>query len=283
MRKIYIILLIFVVVACSTSDGKHVWIHNLRNEKIYVELDGTQNAFRQKLVFIQHGLASNLNHVAVQVAKRAFLDQGYVVVTFDSRYSLGQSDGDVEAVGLDTFVQDLTTVVDWAKQQPFYHEPFAVSGHSLGGASVLLYAAQHPMQVETLIPITPVVSGKAWEETCLRNMPEFCQHWKETGFYEYKTADKTAIIPYQLIENTKSYNAMDLARQIKARTLFVAAQNDVIVHPTDIHHLYTQMLSNAIFLIVAQSGHNFENEYDQKDLYKVISTFLTLHKKPLKL
>ncbi|MFR1031633.1 MAG: hypothetical protein ACLSE6_03540 [Alphaproteobacteria bacterium] len=36
----------------------------------------------------QHGLASNMEHPAVQTAKQAFLDKGYLFINFDSRHSL---------------------------------------------------------------------------------------------------------------------------------------------------------------------------------------------------
>ena len=81
-----------------------------------------------------------MNHQVVQTAKQVFLDHGYAVVTFDARYSLGESYGDVSNVSLNTLLEDLKTVIDWAKTQPFYHEPFAVSGHSLGAAATILYS-----------------------------------------------------------------------------------------------------------------------------------------------
>lgn len=275
MKKVFVVFALCFVFACSKIEQpQEVWIKNTQNEKLYLQLDGWQNAANNKLAFLQHGLASNMEHVAIQTTKKALLDNGYFVVTFDSRYSLGQSDGEVKDVRLSTFVEDLTTVIDWAKQQKFYSEPFAIGGHSLGGASVIDYASLHPQQVNVLIPIAPVVSGQRWEESCMKFMPEFCAHWQETGFYEYKTADKTAVIPYQLVEDTKSYNALDLAQNIQARTLLVVAGNDTVINPQDLQELFEVLPSQKKEVIIPKSGHNFAEEQNQKDLYQAVSDFV---------
>ena len=50
---------------------------------------------------------------------QAFVDNGFVVVSFDSRHSFGASDGSLEFATLSSFVEDLKTVIDWAARQPF--------------------------------------------------------------------------------------------------------------------------------------------------------------------
>ena len=60
-----------------------------------------------------------MNHQVVETAKNAFLDNGYTVVTFDARYSLGESYGNVSNVSLSTFLEDLETVVPGQKNKIF--------------------------------------------------------------------------------------------------------------------------------------------------------------------
>ena len=275
MKKICILFVVFWAIACSKNEPvQDIFIKNAQNETLYVHIDGAENASHHRLALLQHGLASNMEHVAIQSAKKAFLDKGYVVVTFDSRYSLGKSDGEVENVRLSTFVEDLKTVVDWAKQQKFYAEPFALAGHSLGGASVISYAAEYPQQVSYLIPITPVISGDSWEKTCMKYMPDFCKHWKETGTYEYKTEEKTSVIPYRLVEDTKSYNALMLAPKLQANTLLISAGEDIVIDKEDIRTLSENISSSHQNVTVATSGHNFEHEQNQTDLYQAIFDFI---------
>ena len=278
MKKIFTFIFIFFIAACiniNLSSTRFVWIQNDQDESIYIKVDGLNNAGYDKMVIIQHGLASNMNHAAVQTAKKAFLDNGFVVVTFDGRYSLGKGNNDVEKVQLATFEKDLQSVIDWVQTQPFYSEPFALVGHSLGGASVIQYGADHPDLTNILIPITPVISGNLWEKSCMTNMAEFCEKWKQSGSYEYTDPEnhKTAIIPFGVIASCNDYDANKLTKKIKPKTLLIAAQNDIVINPNDVQTL-SKKIKGGKAVIVKSADHNFSSEQNQSDLYMAIDTFL---------
>lgn len=127
---------------------------------------------------------------------------GYTVITFDSRYSLGKGNNDVQKASLSTFEEDLKTVLNLAKHENFYRDLFALVGHPLGGASILEYVQNHLNEVDTLVLITPIVGGDLWEKTCLSKLSEFCRRWKENGTYEYTDPQnyKKGIVPSLLAE-----------------------------------------------------------------------------------
>jgi alpha/beta superfamily hydrolase len=216
-----------------------------------------------------------MEHGVVQTAKKAFLDSGYVVIAFDSRYSLGEGNNDVEKVRLSTFAADLETVVNWAKTQSFYSEPFALAGHSLGGASVINFGAKYPAQVDVLIPITPVISGNLWESSCMLNMTDFCRQWQQNKTYKYTDPQnhKTAIIPYAVVTDSKKYNAYVIAPQIKAKTLLIAAENDIVISPSDVQKL-AKITPTGKYIMVKSADHNFENKKNKISLYQTITSFL---------
>jgi alpha/beta superfamily hydrolase len=212
-----------------------------------------------------------MNHQVVETAKNAFLDNGYTVVVFDARYSLGESYGNVSEVSLSTFLEDLETVVNWAKKQDFYHEPFAIAGHSLGGATTILYSHNND-NISFLIPITPVIGGKQWENSCMKNMPDFCKQWKEKGYYEYKQNNKSVNIFYTVVNEAKSYNALELAQNIKAPALFIIAENDRVIEEKDVQNV--ARLMKAKITKISQSTHNFTKKQNQDDLYHAIYNFI---------
>ncbi len=281
MRKICL-LLIFLLWSCSQPQTtKRTTLITPQNDPLFVMVEGLDNADNHKLAFIQHGLASNQQHQAVQAAKKAFLANGYVVVTFDSRHSLGKSSRDVENTRISTFAEDLNNVTAWAAKQNFYSEPFAVAGHSLGGASVWTYAVQNPQKVNILIGIAPVISGDLWELSCFKNMPEFCRKWKSDGAYTYQTPDgkDKALISYQTLEDAKSFSALDDAQSLKAQPFLIAADNDNVIPPQDIQKLYDRLPAPKYMAIITDSSHNFVSGKNQDDLTEAISSFLKQHTK----
>lgn len=113
MKKLYTSLFLLLLASCSENNRpQEIWIKNADNESIYLQLSDNKDTDSPHLAIIQHGLASNMEHPAVQTAKQAFLDKGYLVITFDSRHSLGKSDGKVINVRLETFENDLETVIN---------------------------------------------------------------------------------------------------------------------------------------------------------------------------
>jgi len=276
MKKFYgFIILLFLSACASFYQPQETWVENAQNEKIYVKVFGLENKKYNKLAILQHGLASDMNHQAIRTAKQVFLDNKFVVITFDSRHSLGEGDNDVEKVSLQSFTEDLETMVNWAKTKSLYSENFALSGHSLGGASVIKFAAEYPDKVSVLIPIAPVVSGKLWEESCMKNMPDFCRQWKNNKTYTYtdEKNHKTAIIPYKVVESCAEYNAYDLAPQIAAKTLLITAEKDKVINPEDVKGL-AKKIKNGTFEVIENSGHNFNKDQNLSDLYKTIDAFL---------
>ena len=273
MKKICAFILLFLLVACS--DSKQIRIPALHNESIHLRIDGLNNKPYRKLAVIQHGLASNMNHPAVQTAKKAFLDNHYVVITFDSRHSMGQSGNDVQNARLTTFTQDLQTVINWAEKQSFYTEPFALAGHSLGGASVINFAAEHPEKINILIPMAPVTSGRAWQKSCLKNMTDFCHQWQKNGIYQYTDprTHQTVVIPYAVITDCHDYNAEKLAPKITADTLLIAAENDIVADLTDLQNLAPK-LNRRNLTIIKSGDHNFETPQNLTNLYQAINAFL---------
>lgn len=277
MKCLHFIVFVLTLFLLETANSlaEEFNITTAAGDTLSVDVENRDNISRGKLVFIQHGLATDRNHRVVQQTARAFADAGYVVVTFDSRHSLGKSGQDVENARLTTFEQDLEDVVSWAKTQDFYAEPFALSGHSLGGASVLQYAANHPKKTAVVVAVAPVISGQAWEDSCLANMTGFCKNWQKNGNYAYQYDGKEYLISYQTVEDAKNFDALKISDDIAADVLLIAAQNDNIIPPQDIDRLYEKLKSVKQMTTVADSGHNFELEENQLDLYNAVSRFLT--------
>ena len=112
MKCLHFIVFVLTLFLLETANSlaEEFNITTAASDTLSVDVENRDNISRGKLVFIQHGLATDRNHRVVQQTARAFADAGYVVVTFDSRHSLGKSGQDVENARLTTFEQDLERV-----------------------------------------------------------------------------------------------------------------------------------------------------------------------------
>ena len=83
---------------------------------------------------------------------------------------------------------------------------------------------------------------------------------------------KSANIFYTVVDEAKSYNALELARNINAPTLFVVAEKDKVIEEKDVKKVADIM--NAKIVTITQSTHNFITKKNQNDLYQAISDFI---------
>ncbi len=101
---------------------------------------------------------------------RAFtegLAQGRRLVSFDRR-GMGASQREVDDVGLDAQLRDLTATVDHLGL-----EQFDLEGHSDGAAVTAAYAAQHPERISRLVLYGPYPRGEdGWRPEAARSVLE---------------------------------------------------------------------------------------------------------------
>jgi pimeloyl-ACP methyl ester carboxylesterase len=90
-----------------------------------------------RLAIFHHGVSWNWMGAIKYMA--AFIDEGWTVVSYDSR-GHGESGGGHPSYGFFE-KDDLLTVADWALARYPFGDGFIVHGESLGGATVLQYAA----------------------------------------------------------------------------------------------------------------------------------------------
>ena len=172
--------------------SKKEFINNRQGIKIAVLID--QKDKQTGLVFVMHGLGGFKEQPHIQIIADAFLKNNYTVVRFDTTNTLGESGGNYENATTTNYYEDLEDVVNWATKQSWYQEPFVLSGHSLGGISVALFAEKFPEKIKAIAPISTVVSGQlSIEQHQKINYEEF-KNWEQTGYLEKVSNSKPGII-----------------------------------------------------------------------------------------
>lgn len=227
-----------------------------------------EDTHRGRPVVLAHGLTATRRYVLH--GSRLLERSGYRVVSYDAR-GHGESTpaGDPQAYGYQWLVSDLGNVLD-----RLGIEHCVLIGHSMGAATVIAYALEHPERVEALVPITPAYRGhpetdpaqiERWEalarglerdgvEGFLREYgdppvePRFRRLVLEAirqriERHRYPKAVASAI---RVVPRSSPFDGLDELEQLELPTLVVASHDEADPeHPYEVAREYAERIRGA--------------------------------------
>lgn len=249
-----------------------LFIANRKNQKLSVIVEKNPN--QKGLVFVMHGLGGFKEQDHIETFANAFYDKGFTVVRFDTTNTLGESEGKYENATITNYYEDLEDVIEWTQKQEWYHEPFALAGHSLGGICIALYAEKYPDKVIAIAPISTVVSGQLSVEAHKKYEPEDFKKWEEGGWKEEESRSKPGIIkrlPWSHIADRLKYDLLPNADKLTMPVLLITGEDDISTPPEHVQILYEALPGQKEFHIIKNAPHTFR---DTKHLEEIRVIFL---------
>jgi pimeloyl-ACP methyl ester carboxylesterase len=249
-------------------------IKNKDNKKIVVIIEKPDEPIG--LAFVMHGLGGNKDQPHISTFTEAFLESNYTVVRFDTRNTFGESVGNYEDANITNYFDDLTEVIDWAKIQSWYIEPFCLVGHSLGGISVSLFAEKYPKKVKALAPISTVVSGELnIDNTSKENLYE----WEKTGWRTSLSSSIPGLIKkLKWQQYKKDIQKYDLLKDIKKLTmpvlLIVGDKDD----STPLKHqqiFYDKLPGKKEIHIIKNAPHTFKDKEHLEEIKNIFKKWIS--------
>ena len=253
-----------------------LYINNRDGNQVCVVVEGETN--RNKLAFVMHGLGGNKQLPHDRAMIEAFLENGYVVVSFDVVHTFGESKGGMyEDATVTNYYADFEDVVNWASTQAWYSEPFVLCGHSLGGMSVALYAEKHPEKVKALAPISLVVSGELSLKIHsmfpgLENLDE----WKRDGIWVTKNDDGTIEkqLKWAYVEDRSKYSTLTEIDRLKMPVIVIVGEKDDRTPPVHQQIFYDKLPGKKEMHIIKNAQHSFNEPSEQEELKHLLLTWL---------
>jgi pimeloyl-ACP methyl ester carboxylesterase len=252
-----------------------LFIKNRKKQKIAVIIDKPLNSKKQKgLAFVMHGLGGFKEQPHIQAFAEAFREQDYLVVRFDTTNSIGESDGKFEDATITNYYDDLEDVINWAKKQEWYQQPFCLAGHSLGGISTALYAENHPIEVKALAPISTVVSGNLSLEAHPKSELD---EWKKTGWQIKPSTSKPGIIKklkWSHMENRVKYDLLPKASKLTMPVILIVGSEDT---GTPIKHqkiLFDKLPGKKEIYVIKGAPHTFREKKHVAEVKKIMSDWI---------
>ena len=152
--------------------------------KLNAKLDmPTNGATKCPLCLVFHGFTGHIEEDHILAVSKGLNEIGVATLRVDL-YGHGNSDGEFKNHNLYKWLNNILTVVDYAKTLDFVTEMY-MCGHSQGGLAVTLAAAMERDVIKALIPLSPayVIIEGAKEGELLgqpfdpENIPDMLQSW----------------------------------------------------------------------------------------------------------
>lgn len=242
-------------------------ITNRKNQKIVVLVELNDNP--KGLVFVMHGLGGFKEEPQVRVMVEAFREKVFSVISFDTTNTLGESDGNFEDATLTNYYEDLNDVIEWAKEQECYQQPFCLVGRSLGGLCCALYAENHADEIKALAPISTMVSGKLSFEAYPKDQ---LREWEKTGWLVEESKSKpgaTKKLKWQNMIDRMQYDLLRETDKLTMPILMIVGEKDV---PTPVEHqkiLFDKLAGKKEMHIIKDSPHPFRKKEHLDEVKKI--------------
>ncbi len=239
------------------------FIKNRKGQKMSVIIE--ENPSQKGLAFIMHGLGGFKEQPHIQTFAQSFRDGGFSLVLFDTTNTFGESEGNYEDATTTNYYEDLEDVIDWAKNQNWYQEPFWLTGHSLGGISTALFAEKYPEKIKGLAPISTVVSGKLTLETPQYKNNDVLEQWKKTGIRETPSGSNPGLIKrlkWAHVADRLKYDLVPEAGKLTMPVLMIVGDKD---ESTPLEHqqiLFEKLPGKKELHVIKNSDHNFRGNPD---------------------
>ncbi|MEI6649822.1 MAG: alpha/beta fold hydrolase [Candidatus Moraniibacteriota bacterium] len=252
-------------------------LRNRKNQKIVGILGMPEGPVRGTAVVV-HGFGGIKEQDHILKMEAAFRDNGFITFNFDATNSFGESEGEYWDARLGLHAEDLEDVVKWMRQQEWFREPLALTGHSMGGYAVARYAERYPDEVSILAPIAPVVSGELSFEAHHEEDPVAFEEFRQRGFKESvsHTSGRLKRSSWAEMEERLHHDLLPDAKKLVMPTLLVVGSKDISIRPRDVQSLYDALPARKEneLRVIEGAPHTYRSREDVDALYEIISNWL---------
>ncbi len=245
-------------------------LRNRKNQKIIGVLEKPEGDIIGTSI-LEHGWGGSKERPTMQALKRGFLDSGFQTFNFDATNSFNESDGDFEKSTMQLHYEDFEDVAKWTQKQEWFIGPMALGGHSKGGYAVVRYAEEYSNEVNYVISIAPVVSGKLSFEAHERKEPGGIERWKkEEVIEEVSKNGQTKRKHWFQMEERLAHDLLPKADKLIMPILLIVGSEDTSCPPDHTKILYDKIASNKKEIkIIDGALHSFQTQ-DEVEICKTI-------------
>ncbi len=246
-----------------------------RHEK--VSFDGSQSRLSGSLqvpdghvkggVVLAHCFTCSKSYKVVRYIATGIEDAGYAVLRFDFT-GLGESDGDFAKTTITTNVEDLEAAARYMQGRSF--GSCAMVGHSLGGAAILLAAANVPDVRAVAVVAAP--SSAAHVRHVFRD--DDVEHALATGKVTVQIAGRPFDISAEFFRDLERHSSLDHVTALGRPLLVIHPVQDKIVSIKEGERIFAAARQPRWFAAIPGADHLFTKQDHAESTARIIAGFL---------
>jgi len=264
------VVLLYVASRINENMEK-IFIKNRHNQNVSVLIEKADN--QKGLAFVMHGLGGFKEQPHIENFAKAFRDNNYTVIRFDTTNTFGESDGNYSDATVTNYYEDLEDVISWSQTQAFYQEPFILCGHSLGAICSALYAENYPEKVRALAPISTVVSGQLSIEAHTR---EEMSDWEKTGWRTTigYSSGITKRLKWAHMADRLKYDLLPKVNFLTMPVLLLVGEVDTSTPLSHQKILFDKLPGKRELQVIKNAPHTFRDEEHLREIYQIMDKWI---------
>ena len=254
-------------------ETEKINIINDNEEVIVGEIFRPKKRGRLPCIIFSHGLLEDKKSAYIRNFTQKLVNEGYVVVAFDSTRSLGESDGDVEYVTISQKIIDLLLVIEYVKRRSFIDDSrVVVFGHCYGAMTALAMEGFEHCLAGLVLVSTPA----SIESTLVtRKSSHEMMKVRLKRYFHTRHEEQELRINYSFYEDGSKLDMNRAARNLDTPVLFIHGVDDVSIPISDSEGLFTRAIGPKRFEKI-KMGHEIKGPAVTK-VYSLLEEFLTEH------
>jgi len=208
------------------------------------------------VVVLVHGFTGGTHEIKNRHMCDALADNGFVALMFDFYDKPnGLSEPKIEDTNVTNQMEDVKAAIDFMEKQNFINKKrIGLTGHSLGGMTIILYAALHDARVKALVIQSPVseISDTDAATAFLASSA------KKKGYVKLSKDWGSFNIKYTFWEDATKHDIYGQAERISVPTLLFHGEKDEVVPLKQSKELFKHLkMKEKKFEIIKGADHSY--------------------------
>jgi putative redox protein len=241
---------------------------NFKNENgqlLSAQLELPVDKFPKAYALFAHCFTCSKSLNAITNISRALTSKGIAVLRFDFT-GLGQSQGDFSDTNFSSNVEDLIAAANFLTEN--YAAPKILTGHSLGGAAILM-AASKISNIEALVTVGAPADTPHLKKLFVNSLEEI----ESSGQAEVSLGGRPFTIKKQFIDDLEANDLSKIIKRLKKPLLVLHSPQDDIVDISNAAKIYTSAMHPKSFISLDGADHLLSKQADSLYVGDVIASW----------